>query len=180
MNIIIIVGPGAVGKMTVGQELSKLIRYPLLYNHMTIEPVRDLFGEPIPWDLVMDIRDCMIDKFLQTDHEGLIFTTMLNFDEARDFRYINKLIDKFDDYYIVELYAPFATRLRRNLTPHRLECKPSKRNIEASVELIKHEELCYRLTSDPTDDLWENYLRIDNETLSPQEAAQLIKESIFE
>ena len=38
-----IVGPQAVGKMTVGQELSKLIDYKLFYNHMTIEMVRLIF-----------------------------------------------------------------------------------------------------------------------------------------
>ena len=35
-----IIGPQAVGKMTVGQELAKITEYKLLYNHMTIEMVR--------------------------------------------------------------------------------------------------------------------------------------------
>ncbi len=38
-----IIGPQAVGKMTVGQELSKITGYKLLYNHMTIELVRLIF-----------------------------------------------------------------------------------------------------------------------------------------
>ena len=36
-----ILGPQAVGKMTVGQELAKITNYKLLYNHMTIEMVTD-------------------------------------------------------------------------------------------------------------------------------------------
>ncbi len=38
-----IIGPQAVGKMTVGQELAKITEYKLLYNHMTIEMVRNIF-----------------------------------------------------------------------------------------------------------------------------------------
>ena len=36
-KFIMIVGPQAVGKMTVGQELSKITNLKLLHNHMTIE-----------------------------------------------------------------------------------------------------------------------------------------------
>jgi len=33
-KFVLIIGPEAVGKMTVGQELSQLIEYKLFYNHM--------------------------------------------------------------------------------------------------------------------------------------------------
>ncbi len=42
-NFIMICGPQAVGKMTVGQELTKLTGYKLFYNHMTIEMLRLIF-----------------------------------------------------------------------------------------------------------------------------------------
>ena len=42
-KFVTIIGPQAVGKMTVGQELSKMIGYKLLHNHMTIEMVRLIF-----------------------------------------------------------------------------------------------------------------------------------------
>ena len=42
-NFLQIIGPQAVGKMTVGQELAKITGYKLLYNHMTIEMVREIF-----------------------------------------------------------------------------------------------------------------------------------------
>lgn len=42
-NFILIIGPQAVGKMTVGQELSRITGYKLLHNHMTIEMVRLIF-----------------------------------------------------------------------------------------------------------------------------------------
>lgn len=43
MKLIIIFGPHAVGKMTVGQELAKLTELKLFHNHMTIDIVSDLF-----------------------------------------------------------------------------------------------------------------------------------------
>ena len=39
MNLIMLFGSGAVGKMTVGQELTKITDYRLFHNHMIIEPV---------------------------------------------------------------------------------------------------------------------------------------------
>ena len=44
MKLVIIIGSGAVGKMTVGQELMKLTGLRLFHNHMAIEPVLAVFG----------------------------------------------------------------------------------------------------------------------------------------
>lgn len=42
-KFIMIIGPQAVGKMTVAQELAKITGYKLFYNHITIEPLRLIF-----------------------------------------------------------------------------------------------------------------------------------------
>ena len=39
MKFILIFGPQAVGKMTVGQELAKITNLKLFHNHMTIDLV---------------------------------------------------------------------------------------------------------------------------------------------
>ncbi len=44
MNLVILIGSGAVGKMTVGQELMKITDYRLFHNHHMIEPVIEIFG----------------------------------------------------------------------------------------------------------------------------------------
>lgn len=44
MKLVLIVGSGAVGKMTVGQELMKRTGLRLFHNHMMIEPVIEIFG----------------------------------------------------------------------------------------------------------------------------------------
>ena len=42
-TLVIILGPHAVGKMTVGQELAKITDLRLFHNHMSIELTRKLF-----------------------------------------------------------------------------------------------------------------------------------------
>ena len=44
MILLFLIGASAVGKMSVGQELAKITEFRLFYNHMTIEPVIELFG----------------------------------------------------------------------------------------------------------------------------------------
>ena len=45
VHLVMMFGPPAVGKMAVGRELSTLTGYPLFHNHMSIEPILDVF----PW-----------------------------------------------------------------------------------------------------------------------------------
>ncbi len=44
MKLLFLIGNTAVGKMTVGQELMKITNLRLFHNHMTIEPVIEVFG----------------------------------------------------------------------------------------------------------------------------------------
>ena len=45
MKLLFMIGNAAVGKMTVGQELMKITGLRLFHNHMTIEPVIEIFGQ---------------------------------------------------------------------------------------------------------------------------------------
>ena len=42
MKLLFLIGNGAVGKMTVGQELMKITDLRLFHNHMTTEPVIEI------------------------------------------------------------------------------------------------------------------------------------------
>lgn len=48
MKFVLITGPPAVGKMTVGQELAKLTGLKLFHNHMSIELVHHFFDFSTP------------------------------------------------------------------------------------------------------------------------------------
>ena len=82
MKLVIICGPHAVGKMTVGQELAKITDLKLFHNHMTIDLVANFFsyGTPQGKRLVRLFRKEIFEEVCKSDMYGLIFTYMWDFD----------------------------------------------------------------------------------------------------
>lgn len=76
MKFVIIFGPPAVGKMTVGYELAKLTGLKLFHNHMTIDLVLNFFefGAPQFQTLVGEFRRRIFEEVAASDLHGLIFT----------------------------------------------------------------------------------------------------------
>ncbi len=179
MNLIILIGSGAVGKMTVGQELMKITDYRLFHNHMMIEPVIEIFGK-FDGAVISKLREDIFDAFLKTDYTGMIFTYMWAFDIQDDWDYIKRITDKFEatggTVYYVELVADRAVRIERNKTENRLKNKASKRDIVTSEARMLREETKYRTVSNDGEMPFKNYIKIDNTNLSPDAVARLIKE----
>lgn len=174
MKLVLIVGAGAVGKMTVGQELMKITNLRLFHNHMTIEPVIEIFGY-FKTDTILKLREVIFDDFKNSNCEGMIHTLMWAFDMEEDWQYVDNLVKKFDEVYCVELIASQKVRLERNKTENRLINKASKRDIESSNKRLLNEDN-YRLISNEGEVLFKNYLRINNENISAIEVAKIIKE----
>ena len=178
MKLVLLFGDGAVGKMTVGQELCKITPLRLFHNHMTVEPVLEVFGE-FHAQAIKRLREVFFEEFAATGHYGMVFTFMWAFDEPTDWAYSAWIADIFKawgaDIYYVELVADQQTRLMRNKTENRLLHKPSKRDLAASEARVLNDDRIHRFESLPGELPFENYLRIDNTHLSPQEAAQRIK-----
>lgn len=174
MKLVLIVGSGAVGKMTVGQELMKITDLRLFHNHMMIEPVIDILGY-FHGGVTQKLREVIFEEFLKSDNVGMIFTFLWAFDMPSDWEYITTLAARFDEVYCVELIADQAVRLERNKTENRLKNKASKRDLEVSRQRLLNEER-YRLVSNEGEIPFENYLRIDNTNLEPDVVAQMIKE----
>ena len=178
MKLVIIIGSGAVGKMTVGQELMNITDLRLFHNHMMIEPVIDVFGY-FHGGVTQRLREIIFEEFLKSENAGMIFTFMWAFDMQSDYDYILNVASKFDDVYCVELIADQSVRLERNKTENRLSNKASKRDLTASQKRLINEEANHRLVSLPGEIPFENYIRIDNTNLPPEEAARIIKEKFM-
>ncbi|TAH69435.1 MAG: shikimate kinase [Anaerolineaceae bacterium] len=185
MKLVIILGPHAVGKMTVGQELAAITGLKLFHNHMTIELVRNFFsvhGSSEGRRLNSLFRQEIFEAVAKSDLPGLIFTYMFDFDDPSEHEYINSIIRLFEAHnaetYVVELYADFNIRIERNKTENRLLHKPSKRDVEKSEELFRNLESKYRLNSYDNEVSFNNYLKIDNTNLLPNEVAMKIKNLI--
>ncbi|ERJ11318.1 AAA family ATPase [Haloplasma contractile] len=182
MKLVIIFGPHAVGKMTIGQELATKTGLKLFHNHMTIDLLSNFFefGDPGFKRLNGLFRREIFEEVSKGDSEGLIFTYMWALDQQSDWEYVHEIMNLFKerdaDVYLVELEADFDARIERNKTPNRLENKPTKRNVEKSEKTFRYLEDKYRLNSYEGEIKYENYIKINNTNLEPNEVAKLIVE----
>lgn len=183
MKLVTIIGPQAVGKMTVGQELEKITGLKLFHNHMTIELVNPFFsyGTEEGKKLVHSFRMQIFEEMAKSNQKGLIFTWIWAFDLGKsEEEYYNKIRDIFAKHgaeiYLVELAANLEERIKRNETSNRLKHKPTKRDIEWSRSEIIKSNNKHRLNSLPGEIKEKNYLRIDNTNISAEDVAKIIKE----
>lgn len=150
MKLVLIIGSGAVGKMTVGQALMKRTGLRLFHNHMMIEPVIEIFGV-YNGRAVNRLRQVIFEEFAGTEQKGMIFTYMWAFDQKSDWDYIlgvaRLFAEKGAEIYCVELVASQEIRLQRNQSENRLRHKASKRDLRFSAGCILLEDQNYRLIS---------------------------------
>lgn len=178
MKLVFIIGNAAVGKMTVGQELMKITDLRLFHNHMSIEPVIEIFGY-YNGRTITKLREVIFEEYAKSNNYGLIFTYMWAFDQQSDWDYVSHVTDIFKqngaDVYYVELITSQAVRLERNATENRIRNKASKQSLEISNERLLRDDANFRCESFEGEITFENYMRIDNTTLSPEEVAGMIK-----
>jgi len=180
MKLILLAGPQAVGKMTVGQELAKCTELKLFHNHQTIDLLLPLLPlNEAGWETVRQLREIIFRAFAKSGQYGMIHTVM--FDYPDDFEYWEWIKNCFREecpetqFYFVELRADMEERLRRNKTENRLLHKPSKRDLEWSENDLRTAMEKHRLYSEPGEITEPNYLCLDTTHLSAEETAQIIK-----
>ena len=183
MKLVVIFGPLAVGKMTVGQELAKRTGLKLFHNHMTIDLVANFFsyGTEEGRRLVHLFRREIFEAVAKSDLPGMIFTYVWAFDQPEDRVYLENMCAPFRErgaeITYVELAADYDVRHARNFTENRLANKPTKRDLAWSEANFRRTEETYRLNSLPGEVEYPNYIRIDNTDLPPEEAARRIAEA---
>ena len=179
MKLVFILGDAAVGKMTVGQELMKITDLRLFHNHMTIEPVIEIFGR-YDGKTIAEMRDLVFRNYAASGNYGMIFTMMMDFDLPSEWDYLEHIKSFFEpygtEYYYVELIAPQEVRLQRNVTENRLKHKASKRDIETSNQRLINDDQQHRCVSREGEIPFRNYLRIENADKAADEVARMIKE----
>lgn len=179
-TLMFIVGPPAVGKMTVGTELAARTGLRLLHNHMTIDLVIPFFafGTPPFNRLVRQFRRLLLEEAAMSDLPGVIFTVVWDFDDPNDEAAISEwseiFLSKGGRVLFVELEAPLETRLQRNETEFRLSQKPLKRDLEESRRQVLSSEGVWRMNSGGRFDGRPDYFRVDNTALSAAEVADRV------
>lgn len=168
--------------MSVGHELEKLTGFKLFHNHMTIDMVKQVLDvkDPVFGKLVEDLRIRILTALAESILNGVIFTAGLDFDEPDNMEFVNRIEGIFSkvhqETYYLELVAPLEVRLERNKTPHRLEHKPTKRDLKASEEIVLKYDKSSRFNSEPGEFTKKNYMRVDNTHIPPEEVARMFVE----
>ena len=182
MKFVIIFGPLAVGKMTVGQELEKITGLKLFHNHMTIElllPFFDMYSSSFN-KLRNSFRMQLFEEFAKSKSEGMIFTYVWELDQKRDCDFVVEIVKIFEkenaNVYYVELEADIEKRLKRNKSPHRLKHKPSKMSLKVSEDELLETDKKYVLNSKTNELHRKNYFKINNAKLNAKKTAIMIKE----
>lgn len=178
--LVLLIGPPAVGKMTVGFEIAKRSGLRLFHNHQTIDLALQFFqfGAPAFQRLVGELRQRVFDEVAQSTLPGLVFTYVWAFDEPEDEAIVQGYAAPFyragGRVLFVELEATQDERLRRNETPFRLSQKPFKRDIEASRARLLADDATHQLNSRGAFDGRADYLRVDTNHVAPDAVAEQV------
>ena len=173
-KLLIIFGPPAVGKTTVGKIIESNSDFKLFHNHMVMDGIMHLFGVGTPSEdkLSRIVRENVI-KEAAENNMNLIFTYVWNF--AREKGKTN--IDFYKNIYestggeviFVELVAPISVRTKRASDP--------MRNVEKKYAPDQGRVLALENSlnfTSPTPFFYSNYIKIDTENKTPDTIAKEI------
>ena len=181
-DLIVVCGPQAVGKMTVAEALRDKLHYNMMMNHDSIEMSDKIFGfgTPAQREFNAYFREKAFELAVRHNVD-LIFTYVCAFEMQEERDYLQSLHDLFTEnggrFFFVELSADLETRIARNETPHRMERKASKRDVEWSRANLLKDAREHRLNSDEGETWFTHHLKIDNTELSPDEVADRVIEA---
>ncbi len=182
-ELLLIIGPPAVGKMTVGRAVCARTGFRLFHNHHTIEPLLEIFGFGTPPFVALngEFRRRVIEEAAASGTR-LIFTFVWNVEEQGDADEVRRLVAPYADAGLpvsfVELYADLPTRLERNTGETRIAEKKSKRDLVWSDAHVRELETSHVMNTrpghpTPADDVLADFahLRLDNSGLTPEQSA---------
>jgi hypothetical protein len=179
MQMVVLFGPPAVGKMTVGQALCRLTGFRLLHNHLTIDLVDQFFefGSAPFCRVVHEIRRSIITAAAEAGGPGLVFTYVWALDRAEDRSEIDEYKRIVEEHggnvCFVELSAGLQVRLERNRSENRLKHK-KKSDIAATEGQLHDAERRFRMNTLGNFVYPDRFLRLDNTGLPPEAAATAI------
>ena len=180
---VFIIGAPASGKMTIGQELSKLTGATLFFNHQPIDFALEIYQDFTEemWEFVRGMTFSFLGASAR-NQRYVILTDVIDFSNQYQLMYLKQIQDLLNDYHqeilFVELETSLEERLRRNRTENRLKHKPLKRHIEVSEREILETNKTDQLNSQKRPSGLHHYLKIDNTNLSAEEVAKQIQEKM--
>ena len=187
VRLLLIVGPPAVGKMSVGRRIAERGDFRLFHNHHTIEPLVKVFGYGTPPFNILngEFRRRVVEEAAAHDLD-LIFTYVWDLEDPADTEAVRHLVTPYLDspgqIAVVELYADLEARLLRNRGESRLAAKPTKRDLAWSEANVRTLESLV-LNTDPSGErttpadsflAQHPHLRLDTNDLTEDDAATIV------
>ena len=178
-----IIGAPASGKMTIGQELSRLTDATLFYNHQAIDFALEIYQDYTEemWEFVRGITFSFLGASAR-NQRSVILTDVIDFSNQYQLMYLKQIQDLLNDYHqeilFVELETSLEERMRRNRTENRLKYKPLKRYFEVSEREILETDKTNQLNYQKQPSGLHHYLKIDNTNLSAEKVAKQIQEKM--
>lgn len=177
MKLLVVFGPPAVGKMTVGTLLEQQTDFKLFHNHQVMDGIMHIFGHNSPAEeaLSRSIRESVITAAAEQGI-NLIFTYVWNFSRDKGKHNIEAYKHAYESrggsVYFVELSAPAQVRAQRADSPDRFTNKPNT----ATSEDILSEVTTTKFDSPEPFYFAEHFLRIDTTNLSAEAVVSQIRE----
>lgn len=175
-TLVFILGAPAVGKMTVGQEVERISGYGLFHVHQVIDLVTTYFE----WDspacnrLLLSFRRAIFEEATAAGKD-LITTGSWQFDQPQHtgifMGFVEPYLEQGGRVCFVELLAPLAVRLARNLTENRRRHKRTDWSTEAA---LRDDDVLHRYDSSGRLPIDLPRLRLETESLSAEEVAEQI------
>lgn len=152
--LLVLSGPPAVGKMTVGHSIADASSFRVFHNHATVEPLLEVFGS---WEhpsvpLLKDEFRLRVLEEAARHRVDLILTLVWPIDDPANVAVVRSYVRPFtesgQEVAFVELDADLEVRLQRNTGESRLAAKKSKRDLARSEAHLR-EAATERTTTDP-------------------------------
>jgi hypothetical protein len=175
--VVLVFGPIAVGKTTVGQALAARTSLTLVHAHMTIDLVTQFFkfgSEPFR-RVNLGMVHLLLRELLDQER-GAILTHIVNFEESgnsADIAELDRAIASYGGRLVfAELQAPLAERLLRNESPAR---RATKDVSWATPTYLREWDAHHRTASEGHFPYPDRHLIVETTQFSADEAAEQIK-----
>ena len=176
-TLVCLIGPPAVGKMTVGQELFRLTGFKLFHGHVIADVLSPYFrfGTPPFVRLGHSWRRMFFEEGMQAGL-NLVTTVAWRFDLPADAEAIWSWLRPYSEggrAICVELAAPLDMRLERNRTENR---RRHKHAVWVTDEYLQEIDASHRYDSGGVFPFDLPHLRLETEHLPAEAAAKRIAE----
>lgn len=171
MKLILLYGPPAVGKFTVGKQLSKITGISLLHNHMMLNDIAQIFGydNPIRRKLEFEFKMRIMEE-VANEGRDIITTGSITRDNIDYYTSLIKLIkEENGTIFLIQLQADKVTLFDR------VKHESRKQKINSVAKLKEF----FKKYPENLEKFGEGkQLVIDAGKSSPEESAQQIAKSI--